>query len=266
MRRLQLSSMVWVVSAYASLLASTGCGAADMEDEGTGAVDEALTPIPPAGSILPSFYIDENGRVARKIPAPTIINLEWSALTATKIGSLLSNSTWGSANAKRLAIVQRGVSEANLAMCGAPAESRYGLTQGTNWCSEYARSILLWSGFRNIRYCSAHFITCLDYFYLSESHDVEEVVTLFSENGGWINRTNTRTTTPRPGDYVALTGSSGKPKSHSAIVLAVANDYRYIWTSDGNVGDCAQWTQRDFYVNGVLDSKINGFGNVSIGL
>jgi hypothetical protein len=266
--RVRFSGIFWVVCGLAAALSSVAC-VAEVESEGTETSEQALIPVPPAGSILPTFYIDDNGRVARKVPAPSILPLEWEALTVDKLATLLSRSNWAAAssqNTKRVGIVQTGVAEANLGMCGAPAEQRYGMTQGSNWCSEYARSILLWSGFRNIRYCYTHVITCLDYFYLSEAHDVEEMVTLFAENGGWTNRSNTRTTTPRPGDYVALTGSSGKPKSHSAIVLGVSNDFRYIWTSEGNLGDCAGSQRRDFYVDGVLDSKINGFGNASIGL
>ena len=66
------------------------------------------------------------------------------------------------------------------------------------------------------------------------------------------------------GDYLALRGPDGKSFGHSALIMAVSSDYRYVWTSEGNVGDCVAFKQRDFFVNGKLNPDINGWGSITV--
>jgi hypothetical protein len=44
-------------------------------------------------------------------------------------------------------------------------------------------------------------------------------------------------------------------------VLAISDDHRFIWTSEGNVSDCATFKRRDFFTDGQLNPQINGAGN-----
>ena len=76
------------------------------------------------------------------------------------------------------------------------------------WCSEYARSILRWSGVEDMRYCKFDLLGCLDWVHLSEASNVADLIGIYSANEGWIDRDDVRPTTPQPGDYVALEGSA----------------------------------------------------------
>ena len=40
-------------------------------------------------------------------------------------------------------------------------------------------------------------------------------------------------------------------------------DRRYVYTVEGNVGDCMSVERRDYFVNGVLASDIDGIGVLS---
>ena len=68
----------------------------------------------------------------------------------------------------------------------------------------------------------------------------------------------------RPGDFLALTNSSGTRNGHSGIALAVSDDYKWVWTAEGNVGDCVAWKRRPYFTNGVLNPDIDGVGNIDV--
>jgi len=153
-------------------------------------------------------------------------------------------------------------------LCGDTARQHYGAASGAKWCTEYARWVLRKAGLKNIRYCKTSFIGCLDYGYLSEARTVNDMVQLFSANGGWIHRASLKPEHFKPGNYLALT-SHDIHKNHSAIIMSVSSDQRWLYTSEGNVTgddgrDCVYFMRRDLYVNGALNTDIDGVGDISV--
>jgi hypothetical protein len=98
--------------------------------------------------------------------------------------------------------------------------------------------------------------------YLSEADTVSDMVELFDAHDGWIAQSSIKASSPQPGDYLALKGSDGKRLGHSALVMAVSSDSRYIYTSEGNVNDCVKFMKRRFFTDGQLNSDINGLGKL----
>ena len=97
---------------------------------------------------------------------------------------------------------------------------------------------------------------------------MNDMVQLFTANGGWIHRASLKPDSFRPGNYLAMT-SHDIHKNHSGIIMSVSSDLRYLYTSEGNVTgddnkDCVQYMRRDLYVDGVLDSQIDGVGDISV--
>jgi hypothetical protein len=232
---------------------AVGCGTEEAADlEQVDLVQSALT----NGGV---WMGDASGRIYTTAGGTTYENI-----SSSQIYTAMRSSGWPTKSPPRYNIIDWADWQNYQGLCGAPAHSRYGAAAGSKWCTEYSRWILRTAGLRNIRYCLTHFIGCLDYVYLSEADSVDDMVNLFSENGGWINQANITLSDIQPGDYLALTGSSGEKKSHSGIVMAVSSDGRHVYTSEGNVGDCVRFNRRDLFINGVLNSKINGLGKVNV--
>ncbi len=164
---------------------------------------------------------------------------------------------------KNVALV--AMNEANTApiLCGSKAKSKYGASG--KWCSEFAGWIYQQAGMKDIRYCSSHFIFCWNYVYLHEVTMTKELVKLFDRNGSrfmWQTKNQVTPLTAEVGDYVALT-TKGKKKNHSAIIVAVAWDSKYIWTVEGNVSDCVNMRRRDYFADGAtLNQDIDGIGKL----
>jgi hypothetical protein len=93
---------------------------------------------------------------------------------------------------------------------------------------------------------------------LRDATNVGLLINRFNAVGGWTLREALQVETIQPGDYLALRGGQ-----HSAVIVAISNDYRYIWTSEGNVGDCVRFMRRDLLVDGALNPEIDGIGNLT---
>ena len=174
-----------------------------------------------------------------------------------------NNSYWlrDSANLSRYYTVATAVREADIGLCGNPARSKYDASG--EWCSEFANYVL-----RNSD--GVMDVTLRDF--MTGISSVAELESIYqSYNCGWptgpgfIPRNYITPTTPKPGDYLAMvSGSTGSRNGHSAIVVGVSSDARYIWTVEGNVDDCVHFGYRDFFVNGVLNPDLDGIGNSSV--
>jgi len=150
-----------------------------------------------------------------------------------------------------------------IGLCGATARNRYNAASGSAWCTEYARWVLRQGGLRDIRYCKTSFIGCLDYGYLSEARTVNDMVQLFTANGGWVNRASLSLDVFKPGNYLALM-SNNLHKNHSAIIMAASADHNTLYTSEGNVDDCVRYMVRPIYVNGAFNPEFDGVGKASV--
>jgi hypothetical protein len=152
-------------------------------------------------------------------------------------------------------------------LCGDDARNRYGASGA--WCSEFAAWVLRKSGMKNIRYCSAHFIFCWNYVYLDEVTLNKELVKLFDRNGNrfkWRLKNQVKPQTAEVGDYVSMM-TQGKKKNHAGITVAVTQDNKWIWTVEGNVGNCVWMGMRPYFKDGKnLDQSIDGFGKLDSGL
>lgn len=94
-----------------------------------------------------------------------------------------------------------------------------------------------------------------------------QLVTLFTDYGGFTpDSAMTRSPgTIQPGDFLALKGSSGDRYGHSAIALAVSNDYKWVWIEQGNrPNGCVSWDRIPYFTDGVLNDNIDGVGNVDV--
>jgi hypothetical protein len=175
-----------------------------------------------------------------------------------------TGSNWSLENPERFRVIVDAMNEAVVGRCGDVARERYNAVN--NWCSEFARWSLLNSGMNNVGYCAAlgpRGTGCLSWPMLSDVRTTPQMVKLFFNLGGFTPDSSMTTSSVKPGDYLAMTGSSGRC-GHSGIVLGYSADYRWIWTVEGNVGDCVVGQRRPFFVDGVLDPKIDGVGNIDI--
>lgn len=252
------------------LLSATGClGTA--QDE----VDEAdLASSTEALSNDGVWMGNASGRVYT-----TSGGIDYEDIQSNHVFNAMRDSTWPTSSPKRYSIIDwadwenynEDMSRYGVpgeGQCGDAARAHYGAEPGKKWCTEYARWVLRAGGLRNIRYCKTSFIGCVDYVYLSEASTVDDMVKLFTANGGWTNRANLTINSFQPGDYMAVM-SHNLHKNHSAIIMAVSSDKRWVYTSEGNVTsstgrDCVWYNRRNLYVNGVLDSEIDGVGSASV--
>jgi hypothetical protein len=204
-----------------------------------------------------AFEWTDGGRIAQ------LTAESWDELSDfTQLAALAAQSSWASGHARRYELVLSGSTEAERALCGDEAHRAYDVQQGAAWCSEYVRTIYLGSGALDV----ACRVSLSDLFSsscgsLSLARTVSALEGRFRANGGWTNAADLRPEQLQPGDYLAVQGSDGKPEGHSVLVLAISDDHRYIWTSEGNVNDCASFKRREFFTDGQLNPQINGAGN-----
>jgi hypothetical protein len=152
-------------------------------------------------------------------------------------------------------------------LCGDDARNKYGASGA--WCSEFAAWVLRKSGMKNIRYCSAHFMFCWNYVYLDEVTLNKELVKLFDRNGNrfkWRLKNQVNPQTSEVGDYLSMM-TNGKKKNHAGITVAITKDNKWIWTVEGNAGNCVWMGRRPYFQDGKnLDQNIDGFGKLDSNL
>jgi len=218
---------------------------------------------------------DYSGRMYRSAGA-----IPFDSVSSENIFNAMRDSTWPTSAPKAYHVIDWADWEnyaedmnkygnpAEHGLCGEEARQHYNAASGAKWCTEYARWVLRQGGLKDIRYCKTSFIGCLDYVYLKEARTVNDMVQLFTANGGWIDRARLTPDAFRPGNYLAMM-SHKLHKNHSGIIMSVSSDRRYLYTSEGNVTgddgkDCVYYQVHDLYVDGVLDSQIDGVGDISV--
>jgi hypothetical protein len=90
---------------------------------------------------------------------------------------------------------------------------------------------------------------------------------MFGNYGGSIPASGIRANTIRPGDYLAMVGSSGH-FGHSSLVLGVSSDFTTVYTIEGNVTSptdsrhCVRFVRRPYFplARGPVDSNIDALG------
>ena len=260
----------WLGFAMVLGFSASGCIVAPgdgSEDENAESIQNALV----NGGV---YMGNSSGRMFRNAGA-----IAYTDIQSDHIFNAMRDSTWPTTAPKAYSVIDWAdwenyaedmsrYGEPGPGLCGATARQHYGAESGAKWCTEYARWVLRKGGLRNIRYCKTSFIGCLDYGYLSEARTVNDMVQLFTANGGWIHRASLKADHFRPGNYLALT-SHDIHKNHSAIIMSISADMRWLYTSEGNVTqgdgrDCVDYKTRDLYVNGELNPDIDGVGDISV--
>ncbi|HXI56223.1 MAG TPA: hypothetical protein VNO55_09195 [Polyangia bacterium] len=142
--------------------------------------------------------------------------------------------------------------------CGDPARKIYGASTwpvSVEWCTEFARTVLRWGGAANIND-------------LWDATDVDDMQEVFQPYGWWIERNafnaNSFWNGAEAGDYLTVVGSSGNHFGHSAIIVGVSDDKRWLFTVEGNVDDCVMYQRRPYMVNGQLADNIDAFGKADL--
>jgi len=171
---------------------------------------------------------------------------DWDGVDDSMILALAFNSSWRQSHSDRYDVISAAVSENWQGLCGAEARAEFHADEGDKWCSEYARTIYQRAGGTGV----------------SDADTVRDLVDVFQERGGYSTWGSVSPYGLQPGDYLAITGSGGE-KSHSGIVIAISEDHRYIWTSEGNLRDCVQGQRRDF-VDFEINRDLDGFGNADV--
>jgi hypothetical protein len=173
-----------------------------------------------------------------------------------------AGTAWHAANPARFQVMLKAMNEAVIGLCGDAARQKYGSER--NWCSEFTRWVYLEAGLTDVSYCAVRGRSaCLGTQSLSMVGVTMQMVNLFSHFQKFAPASPMAPASVRPGDYLSLVGSEG-PNRHSGIALAVSADYKWIWTVEGNIGDCMSAERRPYYTNGVLDSRICGVGNIDL--
>jgi hypothetical protein len=198
-----------------------------------------------------------NGRVVDpdpNYPSVTIDKLEWYINKDPTI-------SWF-----RKKVAYQALYEAKVGLCGQDAKDRYGASG--KWCSEFASWLYLKVGMKNIKYCSAYFLFCWNNVHLDEVTLNSELVKLFDRNGNrfkWRTRNQVTPQTAEVGDYLSLK-TNGKKKNHAAIIIAVSQDNNYLWTVEGNCGDCVKLQRKNYFKDGSINENIDGIGKIDAGL
>jgi hypothetical protein len=175
---------------------------------------------------------------------------DWANLYASN-----ENSWWRNGYPNRSTVVNIAIQEGDRALCGGTAQSKY-LASG-EWCSEFARWVLMQSGSTDP--------------FLLEVSTTQQLVSQYQTFSAYTPRASVTPGTAHPGDFLSLiSGSTGSSNGHSAIIVGVSTDSRYLWTVEGNVNSgpntpsCVMYGHRDYFVNGVLNPDIDGIGNTDL--
>jgi hypothetical protein len=191
---------------------------------------------------------------------------DWDSMNNSELETIVGGSAWATQQPSRADILEQAMAQDEVGLCGDSARSAYDADSGAQWCTEYARTIYLWANvpYRNCapppQYDDAR-VPAPGCDYLESFTSVTRLVAYFESLGGWTDAGNVQPGQLQPGDYIALT-TDGQSFNHSVLVIAISDDYRYIWTSEGNYGDCVAFVRRDFFIDGQLNPIINGVGNV----
>ncbi|MBM4430676.1 MAG: hypothetical protein FJ026_10075 [Chloroflexi bacterium] len=148
--------------------------------------------------------------------------------------------------------------EAVSPLCGDDARNRYDASG--YWCSEFARWVYLQAGMNDIDCCWG--------LELSDVTLNKELVKLFDHYGRfkWRSKGQVTIQTVGVGDYLSWT-TKGKKKNHAVICVGVNHDRKFIWTVQGNVGDCVWYGTEDYFPDGTTcNADIDGVGKIDAGL
>lgn len=173
-----------------------------------------------------------------------------------------AGSNWAANNPERFTVLVHAMNEVRAGLCGDAARERYHAKNA--WCSEFTRWLYLDAGLRDVSYCPSRGRGgCPSTTSLSGVRVTAQMIALFANFGAYTRASAMTRTSVKPGDYLSLVGGEG-PDHHSGIALGVSADYRWIWTAEGNVGDCMYGVIHPFFQDGKLDSRICGVGNIDI--
>lgn len=160
------------------------------------------------------------------------------------------------------------VDDTSWGACDGIATGAYGPVDASGeWCTEFVRSMYLWSGVHDVNRCVTSFLgACIHREYLHDVSDVGDLRGLFSMfAGGWIDQSSPiGWSTPQPGDYLAMAGSAGGTQSHSGLAIGVSADARFIFTVEGNItrpddgAHCVHFRRRDWFAGGQVDKATFG--------
>jgi hypothetical protein len=190
---------------------------------------------------------------------------DWNGLDNAGLETIVGYSLW-EVGERRADIIEQAMGQDDVGECGVEAHRTYDAEPGSAWCSEYARWVYLEAGVP-VEACTpglpddAGQISTYSCYALRDVTTVQSLIGYFISVVGWSEPGYFQPGDVKPGDYVALT-TDGEAFNHSALILAISDDYRYIWTSEGNFDDCVRFNRRDFFVDGQLNPDINGVGNV----
>lgn len=173
-------------------------------------------------------------------------------------------------------VALKGIDEVKQRFVGDKARKRYFNTSDTGWCSEFAAWVYYHSGMADISYCSIHVFWCWNHVYLHEVTLTKEMAKLFRYNGNrfhcnkiwsvfWKNDPVITPQTAKVGDYIALS-ASGDALGHSAIIVGVTYNKKFLWIVEGSAGDKTKMTRMAYYIDGELNPKITGIGKIDSGL
>jgi hypothetical protein len=190
---------------------------------------------------------------------------DWDGLDNQGLETIVGWYYYPAVGQSRADTVYQALGQDDIGLCGAQARDTYWADSGAAWCSEYARWVYIKTGVpaENCYVWETEDNGNVDYACpeLRDVTTVSDLVAWFGLlAGGWTDAGGVRPGQVRPGDYIALT-TDGESFNHSALVVAISDDYRYIWTSEGNFDDCVRFNRRDFFVDGHLNPDINGVGN-----
>jgi hypothetical protein len=166
-----------------------------------------------------------------------------------------SARSYGTVDNFRTRINQIGLAEVSGGWSGDLARSRYDARN--NWCSEFARYVYLHAGM-----FSDDVWDLMELFSVKTVPDFRD---LFKDHNAWKVTANGQVNqnTINVGDYLALTGSSGQDKTHSAIAVAVSRCKRHVLIMEGNCNDAVNFRSIPYYQDGAVNADIDAVGKIS---
>lgn len=157
--------------------------------------------------------------------------------------------------AHQIKVLNKAQAEADLALCGLSATERYVAEAGSAWCSEFARWVYIQAGVMTDSTTALWGLTSWSRFQ-----------NFFTNKGKFLSRSQITPTGSTDllmaGNYLLLDTNLDGVANHSALIVGVSADLKYIYTVEGNVSNCTKRLTRPFWVNGVIDAKILGIGKI----
>ncbi len=172
--------------------------------------------------------------------------------------------------------------------CDGDAVAYYSPNQGifkdTEWCSEFVRDMVLWSGAVKDKTrcdftlcdidpigCAIVGPVCLHWAAVHEISRVDLWRAMFQVYGGW--QSPIRPQFVQPGDYISMVNSEGQADGHSELVVGISADNSQVWTMSGNFSSggphCEAFAQHPFVISGgptgqTVNANLNSTGNMSV--